>query len=267
MFQIASSDVANAASEAAGHASSHGHGLPVVPEHMKVAFLGSDVHLDTIVATWVAMAIAIVFVLTVRSSMKRSPDKKQTVAEAVIEFVEWILKGHMGEHANDVLKYIPFIGSIFLFVIFSNWLGVLPMRVLHLIGVPMEIMSPTNDLNTCAALAVIAVISYFYYGISKKGLSYFKHYFTPMWFFLPFNMLEDITRPLSLSFRLFGNIIGGEILLAILLYLVPWFIPLPIFGFEVFVGFIQAFVFATLTAAYISTAVADHHHDDHGEAH
>ena len=135
--------------------------------------------------------------------------------------------------------------------------------MLHLGHVPVEIASPTNDLNTTAGLALVSVISYFYYGIKKKGIGYFKHYFTPHPLFFPFNILEDFTRPLSLAFRLFGNIIGGEILIGILLLLVPWFVPLPIFAFEVFVGFIQAFVFAILTASYIGAAVAEHHHDEH----
>lgn len=259
MFQIASAAVEHAGE--AAHAA-HEHGLGVVPEHFKFDLAGGTIHLDTIFATWIAMGAAILFALIFASSLKRSPDSKQTVAEAVIEFVEGLLKGQMPD-SKDVLKYVPFIGSIFLFVLFCNWIGLLPWRLLHIVGVPLEIASSTNDLNTTAGLALISVMSYFYFGISKKGFGYFKHYFTPHPAFLPFNMLEDITRPLSLSFRLFGNIIGGEILLGILLFLVPWFIPLPIFAFEVFVGFIQAFVFAVLTCSYIGTGVAEHHHDDH----
>lgn len=236
------------------------HGLGVVPVHYKLDLGIFTVHLDTILATWIAMAIVILLSLLVRSSLKRNPDKKQTVAEAIIEFSEYLVGSQIQD--KNLLLYVPVIGSIFVFVLFSNWLGLLPWRLLHLAHIPVEIASPTNDLNTTLGLAIFSVITYFYYGIKKKGLSYFKHYFTPNPFFFPFNLLEDFTRPLSLSFRLFGNIIGGEILLGILIFLVPWFVPLPIFAFEVFVGFIQAFVFAVLTASYIGAAVAEHHHDD-----
>lgn len=260
MIQIAMA--AEHATEAAGNVAEHAeHGLGVVPEHYKLALGNFTVHADTIVATWIAMAVVLVLVVMFASSLKKQPDGKQTVAEALIEFVEGLLKGQMGEHNKEIIIYIPLIGSIFLFVLFCNWIGLLPWRLLHLGGVPLEIASPTNDLNTTAGLALVSVISYFYYGLKKKGFGYFKHYFTPHPAFFFFNFLEDFTRPLSLAFRLFGNIIGGEILLGILLFLVPWFIPLPIFAFEVFVGFIQAFVFAVLTASYIGAAVAEHHHE------
>lgn len=272
MFQIASNTAENA-SGAAEHGA--GHGLGVVPVHYKVDFGGMTVHLDTILTTWVAMAIVIVIALMVSGSIKKSPDKKQTVAEALIEFVEGLIKGQIAD--KEHLKYIPIIGSIFVFVLFCNLTGLLPWRLLHLTGMmpvsplsghELEMAAPTNDLNTTAGLALVSVISYFYYGLKKKGFGYFKHYFTPHPAFFFFNFLEDFTRPLSLAFRLFGNIIGGEILLGILLFLVPWLIPLPIFAFEVFVAFIQAFVFAVLTASYIGAAVAEHHHDEHhGEAH
>ncbi len=256
MFQIASSALASSTAE---HGAEHGHGLGVVPVHYEINLGGLTFHADTILATWFAMALVIILALMFTNALKNKPDNKQTVAESVIEFVEGLLKGQMGENNKEILMYVPLIGSIFLFVLFCNWMGLLPWRLLHLAGVPIEIASPTNDLNTTVGLAIVAVISYFYYGIKKKGLGYFKHYITPHPAFFFFNLLEDFTRPLSLAFRLFGNIIGGEILLAILLFLVPWFIPLPIFAFEVFVGFIQAFVFAVLTASYVGTAVAEHH--------
>lgn len=259
MFQIASS-AAEQGSAAAEHGAQE-HGLGVVPIHYQVELGGLQFNLDTILATWIAMAVVIVLVALFTKALKSKPDGKQTVAEAVVEFAESLLKGQMGENNKEVILYVPLIGAIFLFVLFSNWIGLLPWRLLHLAHIPVEIASPTNDLNTTTGLAIVSVISYFYYGLKKKGLGYFKHYFTPNPAFFFFNFLEDFTRPLSLSFRLFGNIIGGEILLGILLFLVPWFIPLPIFAFEIFVGFIQAFVFAVLTASYIAASVADHHHE------
>lgn len=262
MFQIASSAVEHGAGAAAEH---HG-GLGVVPHHFKASIGGLTVHMDTLVSTWITMGLVILLALMVSGALRKSPDKKQTVAEALVEFVEGLVHSQIGK--DDALRYIPLVGSIFVFVLFGNWLGLIPWRLLHLGGVPLEIASPTNDLNTTGGLALIALIAYLYYGIRKKGMGYFKHYFTPNPLFFPLNFMEDFTRPLSLAFRLFGNIMGGEIVLAVLLLLAPWFVPLPLFAFEVFVGFIQAFIFAILTAAYIGLAVAEHDHDEeHGHEH
>lgn len=261
MFQIASSAVEHG-SEAAGHGA-HG-GLGVVPHHLQIEMAGLSFNVDTIVSTWMVMAVVIVLSLMVSGALRKAPDKKQTVAEAMVEFVEGLVHSQIGQN-KDSIKYVPFIGAVFLFILFANWIGLLPWRLLHLGGVPMEIASPTNDLNTTGGMALVALISYLYFGISKKGLGYFKHYFTPHPLFFPLNFMEDFTRPLSLAFRLFGNIIGGEIVIAVLLLLAPWFVPLPLFAFEVFVGFIQAFIFSILTASYIGAAVAEHGHDEHHE--
>lgn len=268
MFQIASSAVEHGAA-AAEHSAEHG--LGVVPVHYLYQIGGVTVHLDTIMTTWLAMAVAIVLALMVTKMLKRKPNGKQTIAEALVEFVEGFVRGMVGE--KDALRCIPLIGSIFVFVLCCNLTGLIPWRLLHLSGImpvssltghELEIAAPTNDLNTTVGLALISVISYFYFGIRKKGLPYFKHYILPHPLFFFFNILEDFTRPLSLSFRLFGNILGGEILIGILLLLVPWFIPLPIFAFEVFVALIQAFIFSVLTASYIGSSLKDHdHHNEH----
>jgi F-type H+-transporting ATPase subunit a len=190
------------------------------------------------------------------------PDKKQTFFESVVEIANWIVASQV---AKETYRYVPFIGTLFLFVLFSNWLGLLPFRLMELFGIHhFEIASPTNDLNTTGALAVVALLSYFYYGIRKKGLGYFAHYFTPHPLFFPLNFMEDLTRPLSLAFRLFGNIIGGEIVIGILILLTAptilfSVVALPMMALEVFVGLIQAFIFAILTASYIGAAVAEHH--------
>ena len=122
-----------------------------------------------------------------------------------------------------------------------------------------ELAAPTNDINTTVALSLLTSISYFYAGISKKGLGYFKRYVSPAVFLLPINVLEDFTKPLSLSFRLFGNIVAEELVVAVLISLVPLVVPIPIMLLGVFTSGIQALVFATLAGAYIGEAVEDHH--------
>merc|ERR1711937_625869 len=153
---------------------------------------------------------------------------------------------------------VPFIGTIFLFIFVSNWSGaLLPWRVIELPN--GELGAPTNDINTTAALALLTSIAYFYAGISKRGISYFKRYVQPAPFLLPINVLEDFTKPLSLTFRLFGNILADELVVGVVLSLVPLFVPVPIMLLGLFTSAIQALVFATLAGAYIGEALEDHH--------
>jgi F-type H+-transporting ATPase subunit a len=130
---------------------------------------------------------------------------------------------------------------------------------LELIELPEgELAAPTNDINTTVALSLLTSFMYFFAGISKKGLGYFKRYLEPTPILLPINILEDFTKPLSLSFRLFGNILADELTVSVLTMLVPLIIPLPIMVLGVFASSIQALIFSTLAAAYIAEAVEGH---------
>ncbi|PIQ26458.1 ATP synthase F0 subunit A [bacterium (Candidatus Blackallbacteria) CG17_big_fil_post_rev_8_21_14_2_50_48_46] len=233
------------------------------PSHYNLQIGPAKVHLDTLMGSWLVMAILIALAFMGTRKLSKKPEKKQVFFESVVDLANSIVSSQVHK---DTYRYVPLIGTIFLFVLCSNWLGLLPWRVLELFGTPhgFEIASPTNDVNTNGAIAVISVISYWYFGIRKKGLAHFKHYFQPMWFLFPLNMMEDLTRPLSLTFRLFGNIIGGEIVMGILLFLtapliVTSVVVLPMMTLEVLVGFIQAFIFSMLTASYIGAVVAEHH--------
>ena len=106
---------------------------------------------------------------------------------------------------------------------------------------------------------LLTSIAYFYAGLNKKGLNYFKRYISPAAFLLPINILEDFTKPLSLSFRLFGNILADELVVAVLVSLIPFIIPIPIMLLGLFTSGIQALVFSTLAGAYIGEALEDHH--------
>lgn len=233
------------------------------PGHYNLQIGSAKVHLDTLLGSWLVMAFLIALAFMGTRKLSKKPEKKQVFFESLVDLAHGIVSAQVHK---DTYHYVPLIGTIFLFILCSNWLGLLPWRVLELFGTPhgFEIASPTNDVNTNGAIAVISVISYWYFGIRKKGLSHFKHYFQPMWFLFPLNMMEDVTRPLSLTFRLFGNIIGGEIVMGILLFLtapliVSSVVVLPMMTLEVLVGFIQAFIFSMLTASYIGAVVAEHH--------
>lgn len=234
------------------------------PEPYLVQAGSFTVHLNTLLMTYLVMAVLIGLTFTATRNLKKKPDKKQAFFESLVDLSHGIVKTQI--HHNTY-KYVPLIGTIFLFILVSNWMGLLPWRIIELFPfVPhgFELASPTNDLNTNGAIAIISVMSYWFFGIQKKGLSHFKHYFQPMWFLFPLNAMEDVSRPLSLSFRLFGNILGGEIVMGILIFLTAGFVVtslvvLPMMLLEVLVGFIQAFIFSILTASYIGGMVAEHH--------
>merc|ERR1719440_1393323 len=184
--------------------------------------------------------------------MQQAPAGLQNFVEAVFEYVSGIAKDQLGE--AEYRPWVPYIGTLFLFIFVANWLGALvPWKVISL--PEGELAAPTNDINTTVALALLVSVTYFYAGISKKGLGYFGRYLQPTPILLPINILEDFTKPLSLSFRLFGNVLADELTVAVLTFLVPFIVPLPIMGLGVFAGSIQALIFSTLAAAYIHEAL------------
>jgi F-type H+-transporting ATPase subunit a len=215
----------------------------------------SQVHMDTLATAWISMLGIIFFAIIVTRNLNRIPDCLQTFAEMVMDFVQGIATDQMGKEGR---KHVTLIASLFLFILIANLLGQLPWKIYHL--KQGELASPTNDLNVTVALALIVSIYYFATGIAKNGLSYFKHYLQPFWFLLPINILEDFTRPLTLSLRLFGNILAGEVIILIALTFVPLFMPIPVMLFELFVAFLQAFIFAVLSATYVGAVLSEHEH-------
>jgi len=215
-----------------------------------------QVHGQVLITSWIVLGIIAVLAFLGNSNLKPTPDGFQNFTELVTEFIRDLAKTQIGE--KEFLAWVPFLGTIFLFIFVSNWSGaLLPWRLLELPN--GELAAPTNDINTTVALALLTSVSYFYAGIRKKGLGYFKRYVQPAAFLLPINILEDFTKPLSLSFRLFGNILADELVVGVLVALVPLIIPIPIMLLGVFTSAIQALVFATLAGAYIGEALEDHH--------
>lgn len=215
-----------------------------------------QVHGQVLMTSWFVLGVIFVLSFLGNSNLKSTPDGFQNFTELVTEFIRDLARTQIGE--EEYLKWVPFLGTLFLFILVSNWSGaLLPW---HVIEIPNgELAAPTNDINTTVALALLTSISYFYAGIRKKGLGYFKRYVEPAAFLLPINVLEDFTKPLSLSFRLFGNILADELVVGVLVALVPLVIPIPIMLLGVFTSAIQALVFSTLAGAYIGEALEDHH--------
>ena len=151
-------------------------------------------------------------------------------------------------------EFLPFIATIFLFVLGSNWAGALiPWKLIEL--PEGELSAPTNDINTTAMLAILASLSYFYAGFKFKGLGYFKRYIEPELVLLPINIVEDFTKPLSLNFRLFGNVVADELTVTVICSLVPFIVPVPIMMLGLFASSIQALIFATLAGNAIGEVI------------
>jgi F-type H+-transporting ATPase subunit a len=219
-----------------------------VGQHWYWEIFGYPVHGQVLLTTWFVLAIIVAFSLKSTRDLKEKPDGLQNLAEFLTEFVRDIAKTQIGE--GEYSNWVPFVGTIFLFIFVSNWSGaLLPWRVLRIPN--GELASPTNDINTTVALAGLTSISYFYAGISKKGFSYFTRYISPAAFLLPITVLEDFTKPLSLSFRLFGNILADELVVGVLVILAPLIVPIPLILLGLFTSSIQALVFSTLAGAYI----------------
>ena len=185
-------------------------------------------------------------------SIRQIPESWQNFMETVVEFTSDIAKGQLGE--SFYRPWVPFISTLFLFIFGCNWAGaIVPWKLLIL--PEGELAAPTNDINTTVALSLLTSLAYFYAGFSKKGIGYFKRYIQPTPILLPINILEDFTKPLSLSFRLFGNVLADELTISVLVLLVPLIIPLPIMGLGIFAGSVQALIFSTLAGAYIHEAL------------
>jgi len=182
----------------------------------------------------------------------QAPTGVRNFQEMALGFTSDIAKNNLGE--SFYRPWVPYVTTIFLFIFGCNWSGALvPWKLLAL--PEGELAAPTNNINTTVALSLLTSIAYFGGGLVKKGLGYFARYVKPTPILLPINILEDFTKPLSLSFRLFGNVLADELTVAVLTFLVPFIVPLPIMALGLFAGSIQALIFATLASAYIAEAI------------
>jgi F-type H+-transporting ATPase subunit a len=219
-------------------------------------------HGQVFLTSWFVIGLLVIVSVLATRNVQRVPSGTQNLMEYALEFIRDLAKNQIGE--KEYRPWVPFVGTLFLFIFVSNWSGALvPWRLLELPS--GELAAPTSDINTTVSLALLTSLAYFYAGFSKKGLGYFGNYVQPVPFMLPFKIIEDFTKPLSLSFRLFGNILADELVVGVLVLLVPLFVPLPVMALGLFTSAIQALIFATLAAAYIGEAMEDHHGEEHGE--
>jgi len=202
-------------------------------------------NLNTIVMSWIAMSLLIVFGYFSARQRLILPGPLQSLAELIVGQIYALTEGALGK--DRVKTYGPLICALFMFLLLSNWIGIVP-----------HLTEPTMDLNTPLSLGLMGFVIAHYAGIRAKGFkNYLKSYFEPIFFMAPLNLIGEIAKVVSISFRLFGNTMGGSIIILVVSYL-TYSVLLPPFlnaFFGLFIGTIQAFVFTMLTIVYIAVQV------------
>ena len=222
-----------------------------------ISSIGSySFNMDTLVTMWLSMSILIVVAFLTTRKLSIVPTRLQIISESIINYFSDIASSNMGEKESK--KHMPLLLTLFFFILTANLVGQLPWRLIHLhTG---ELASPNNDINMTAAMAIIVLIYYVYFGVRKKGFKFFIHSFKVDGIIVALvDLLELLVRPFSLALRLYANILAGEILVFTFASMCAYFLPLPFMFFEVFVALIQALVFTLLSTTYISLAVMEDH--------
>ncbi|MBI4285432.1 MAG: F0F1 ATP synthase subunit A [Chloroflexi bacterium] len=242
---------------------------------------------NSIIATWVTVVFLVIFSWAVTRRMKLVPGRLQAIFEALLGWLLSFCESVAGERNGR--RFFPIIATIFLFVLFNAWLSLIPGFVsitAHTAEGETELLRGANtDLNTPLALALVSFIFVEYYGLRSLGFRYLKKFANFGLLFSSFGLLfrgrvksafgglflgfvnifvgivetlSEFIRIVSFTFRLFGNMTAGEILLLLVMYLVPFVVALPFYGLELLVGFIQALIFGGLTLVFASMAVTPH---------
>ncbi|HKE67544.1 MAG TPA: F0F1 ATP synthase subunit A [Micromonosporaceae bacterium] len=226
--------------------------------HNTVKIGGLTFNYDTIIATVVAGLIVIGLGLLVRRRLTaRVPTGPQLVFESVTDTVERQVESTMGIRTAPFV--VPLAIAIFLFLLFANWLAVLPSW-----HDPEYLPPPASDVNLAYALALLVIVWMHVTGVRRRGFrGYYRHLIQPHWTMFPINLIEEIARPITLSLRLFGNIFSGVILVALIGLFPAYFLwaPTAVWKlFDLFIGAIQAFIFALLTVLYFGSVAPDRGH-------
>jgi F-type H+-transporting ATPase subunit a len=261
MMSLLSLVTAEGAEEGGGSGIEIGH-------HVQREWLGMTFNVDTIWASAIAAVVVIVLGFWARARLTRPnadhvPTKPQIIWEAIVGETTKQVEDNLGK-VNPFV--VPLAVALFFFILVCNWFELIPSQVNEDSGHLLP--APTADTNLTYALAAVTIVGVWVFGIRSKGVKgYFKHFLEPFPILLPLNILEELVKPITLALRLFGNIFAGGIMLA-LIGLIPiwgaWAPTLLWKLFDMFIGGIQAFIFALLTVLYFGMAGA-HHGDEHGD--
>jgi F-type H+-transporting ATPase subunit a len=217
--------------------------MPVNPLAPDIVFhLGPVPISRPVVTTWAIMAVLVALSWLGLRRAKLRAGTLQTVLEIVVETLEQQIREMI---RRDPWPYLPLVGTLFVFLVFANLTAVVP-----------SMKPPTGHIETPAALALIVFLSVHYFGIRSRGLrAYARRYTRPNLLLLPLNVLSEITRTFSLMVRLFGNIMSHEFVIAIVVFLVGLFVPIPFMLLGILIGIIQAYIFTVLATVFIGAAV------------
>lgn len=267
LHEVETADVAET------HATEEAHASPihVVLKAEEIGSIAGFPITNSLVMTWIVIAVIIALAALLKSKLSLIPGKIQAG-------IEWLFEGILGymteilESESLARKFFPLIMTIFFFVLVANELAFLPgVGTVGLTnehgGITPFLRAPSADLNMTLALAIISFLTIEITGLKLLGGgSYLKKYLN---FSSPVNfavgiieLISNLGRLVSFSFRLFGNVFAGEVMLVVAAFFVPYLLPVPLMGFEVFVGFIQAVVFAMLTLFFIKLAIMEPHGDE-----
>lgn len=203
------------------------------------------INIEVIIMTWAVFVVLIIFGLFASRKKEILPRPIQVLGELVVATFYQLTEDALDK--EQAKKYSPLICALFMFLLLSNWLGIIP-----------HLEEPTKDLNTPLSLGIMGFAIAHYAGIKSKGFkAYINEYFQPMFFMMPLNLIGELSKIISISFRLFGNVMGGSIIILVVSYLTYSILLPPMLNafFGLFVGTIQAFVFTMLTLVYISVQV------------
>ena len=199
--------------------------------------------------TWFIMLLFVFVAFLATRRLSIYPGRFQHIMELIIDGINQGMISTMGEGGR---RYFPLIGTLALFILVANLLGIIP-----------GFESPTSNLNTTVSMGLVVFVMTHVVGIRVHGFKYIKQFMGPVWWLtpimMPIEIVSHLSRPLSLSVRLFGNIMGEDLVLAIVLILIPFLVPLPLFVLMIFTSIIQTMVFVILSMMYISMAMEEAH--------
>ena len=204
-----------------------------------------------VMQTIILIGLIVIFAILRTHFSVESPGRLQQALELFVEFVNEQLESNIGHEGH---RYLGIVGTLAVFIISCNLLGLIP-----------GLMSPTSNFNVPAGCAVIVFLYYQAEGVRKQGLvKYIRHFMGPVlalfWLIMPIEIISHLARPLTLTMRLFANIMAEELVITIFFGLFPLIVPLPFMAFAIFGGLLQAFIFCTLTMVYLGGAVATEEH-------
>ncbi len=236
----------------------------------KVGSIGGFPVTNSLLTTWVVMGLLTIFSLLATKKLTMIPSGVQLAAEFLVGGIYEFFSTVVGPR---IKQFFPLIATFFIFILLSNWFGLLPgvgtVGFFHGEKFTPLLRAGTADLNLTVALALISIVSIQYFGFKMLGGHYTSRYLNfkdPIYFFLGLlEILSQLSSVLSFAFRLFGNVFAGEVLLAVMAFLMPFVVPLPFLAMELFVGFIQALVFSMLTAVFLVIAVTHGQEEHRGE--